>query len=341
MQSPKPLPAHVPLVVATRGDAPESIHCGSVAVADAAGRLLWAVGDTAFPVFTRSTLKPFQALPFVRGGGPAHFGFSQAQIALLCASHSGEARHTAAVADMLARIGCAESHLQCGCHVPLYFAANGLAPPADFVPTPLQHNCSGKHAGFLAWCRQHGQPVENYLDPRHPLQRAIRRTLARLADCTVADMPSGCDGCGAPNYALSLAQLARLYARLGAPPPAVRGRGAALATLHAAMAACPEMVSGENRDDFALARAAHCIAKAGAEAVQAVGVANRGLGIAVKIGDGGARAVRVVIVAVLEQLGLLADPDAAAVRAWREAEIRNQAGRVTGRLLPVFELRGR
>lgn len=331
------LPGHVPLAVATRGDAVESVHCGSIAVVDSGGRLLCAAGDSAFPIFTRSTLKPFQALPFVAAGGPARFGFSTAQVALLCASHSGEPRHVAAVADMLARIGCTESDLQCGSHVPLSYAATGAAPPSDLAPTALHHNCSGKHAGFLAWCRQHRQPVAAYLDPGHALQREIRTRLAELVGCGEDEMPLGIDGCSAPNYALPLAHLALAYARLAAPAAGAAQAGS-LETLFAAMTAHPEMVSGEARADLALMRAApgDWVAKGGAEAVQAIGIRSRGIGIAIKIADGGTRALPVVTAAVLEQLALLSADGI--VRTWRESEIRNSTGKLTGRLLPVFTL---
>jgi len=341
MQGQMPLPSHVPLVVVTRGDAPESIHYGSVAVADSAGRLLWSAGDSDFPVFTRSTLKPFQALPFVASGGPAHFGYLPQQVALLCASHSGEPRHVEAVADMLARAGCSADQLQCGCHVPLFFAATGQTPPADLVASPLHHNCSGKHAGFLAWCRQHGAPLESYLDPQHPLQQAIRRGVAHLAGCAEDDMPFGVDGCGAPNYALPLARLAGLYARLAAPSSVDDEYGAALAEVHAAMASHPAMVSGENRDDLILAGGVPCVAKAGAEGVQALAIASAGLGIAFKVADGGTRAMRVVTAAVLTQLGLLPAGSEEPLRAWRQPQLRNDAGHLTGELRPVFELRPR
>lgn len=339
MHAPLELPRHVPLVVATRGDTAESVHYGSLAVVDASGRVLCGVGDTAFPIFTRSTLKPFQALPFIAGGGPAHFGFSSAQVALMCASHSGELRHVAAVADMLARIGCSEAQLQCGCHVPVFYAATGAAPPPGLVLSPLQHNCSGKHAGFLAWCRQHGQPTETYLDPEHPLQREIRRSLAQLVGCRESEIALGIDGCSAPNHALPLARLAYAYARL-ATHSAQEAHGPALAALFRAMTAHPEMVSGEGRGDLLLMRAGagDWVAKAGAEGVQALGVGSRGLGIALKIADGGARAAQVAIAAVIEQLGLLPADGAQALRPWRDGEIRNYAGRLTGRLLPVFEL---
>lgn len=330
------LPGHVPLVIATRGDAVESVHYGSIAVAAADGELVHAVGDAVFPIFTRSTLKPFQALPFVAAGGPAHFGFSPAQVALMCASHSGEPRHVAAVAEMLARIGCSETDLQCGWHPPLHYAATGVSPPPEAVESPLLHNCSGKHAGFLAWCRQHGEPIDSYLDPEHPLQREIRHGLARLVDCDESEMRLGIDGCSAPNYALPLARLAQGYARLAGGGGEY---GAALKTIFAAMTAHPEMVSGEGRGDLALMRAApgDWVAKAGAEGMQALGIASRGLGIAIKIADGNSRAVQVVLSSLIERLGLL-PAGGQLPEQWRQDEIRNHAGRLTGRLLPVFEL---
>lgn len=337
------LPRHVPLVVATRGDAIESVHYGSIAVVDAAGRLVASVGDAEFPIFTRSTLKPFQALPFVAGGGPARFGFSSAQVALLCASHSGEPRHVAAVADMLARSGCSEGQLQCGCHVPLFYAATHVAVPPDLTLSPLQHNCSGKHAGMLAWCRQHGGTVEDYLDPHHPLQQEIRRRVAQLVGCEEHEMPLGIDGCGAPNYALPLplplplARLAYAYARLAV---AHDERDDALASLRTAMITHPEMVAGEGRTDLALMRAApgDWVAKGGAEGVQALGSRSRGLGIAIKIADGGVRALRVALSAVIARLNLSAAASDGVIARWQEEQILNQADQQTGRLLPVFDL---
>lgn len=337
---PMELPRHVPLVIATRGGHVESVHYGSVAVVDSAGRLLWGVGDTGYPIFTRSTLKPFQALPFVIDGGPARFGFSPEQVAVMCASHSGEPRHVAAVADMLARVGCTAAQLQCGCHVPLFYAATGVAPPPDPAMSPLQHNCSGKHAGFLAWCRLHGQPVENYLDPDHPLQQRIRRTAAQLAGCGESEMPTGVDGCGAPNYALPLGRLAYAYARL-ATHSQQQEHGAALCPLFISMTAHPAMVSGAARSDLILMQAApgDWVAKGGAEGVQALGIGSRGLGIALKIADGSTRALQVAVASSLEQLDLLPAGSDHPLRQWRESEIRNHAGRLTGRLKPVFELR--
>jgi L-asparaginase II len=211
--SPSPAFPHVPLAEVIRGGVVESVHYGAVAVVDRNGRLLHAAGDPHVLTFTRSALKPLQALPFVAGGGLDRFGFSKAQTALLCASHSGEPRHVEAVADMLARAGLEGTHLQCGTHAPGFYEARGEIPPPPPY-SPLQHNCSGKHSGMLAYCVQCGHAIDDYLACDHPLQVAIRRAVATFTGVAEERLVAGTDGCSAPNYAVPLSGLARAFARL-------------------------------------------------------------------------------------------------------------------------------
>ncbi|HBF51805.1 MAG TPA: asparagine amidohydrolase, partial [Massilia sp.] len=184
----------VPLVATTRGYPStgytiENVHAGSVAVVDASGRLVAWAGDPHYQTFTRSALKPFQALPFLLSDGPNKFGLAQEELALLCASHSGEEKHLAGVQSILGKIGLDAGHLECGCGVPLYYDFVNLPAPIDRQWTPLHHNCSGKHSGFLGWCRLHGAPTAGYVDPEHPLQRAIRASLADAVDLPESAMP--------------------------------------------------------------------------------------------------------------------------------------------------------
>lgn len=334
----------IPLVATTRGypdsgNAIENVHWGSVAVVDTRGRLLWSAGDPDYPTFTRSALKPFQALPFILADGPARFGLTQAEVALLCASHSGETIHLDGVRSILDKIGCEPGHLECGCAAPLHYEFTGQKPPQDAKWTPLHHNCSGKHAGFLAWCRLHDAPHANYVDRGHPLQQAIRATLADAVGLPPDRMPVGIDGCSAPNYALPLSSLAHLYARLahgGADPQL----GGAMGILGQAMTARPDMVSGQERTDlhYMDAGGGDWVAKVGADAVQAIGVRSAGIGIAIKIADGNSRALHPAVVAVLDQLGLLDEARRTALERYRQPALRNARGTVAGDIRPLFTL---
>jgi L-asparaginase II len=327
----------VPLIESSRGGTPECTHFGAVAVADTQGRVVAHAGDPQWLSFTRSTLKPLQALPFVEGGGPQALGFTTQQVAMMCASHSGEPMHVEQIDGMLGKIGLTYKRLQCGCHVP-YFVEFGVAPmPAHY--DERNHNCSGKHTGMLSWCVQHGQPVETYLEPGHPLQQAVRRDVARAVGMQPQDLKMGIDGCSAPNYAMPLANLARGYARLasGAADPEF---GASFAQLSGAMLAHPELVSGTNRGDLAFARAGRgdWVVKAGADGVQALASRSRGQAIALKISDANKTAVLAATVAVLDQLGWADAKQLEELKPLRAGVINNIRGNPVGARRPVFKL---
>jgi L-asparaginase II len=324
--------AHVPLLATTRGNTVECVHYGTIAVCDLQGDLVAGAGDVHALNFARSALKPLQALPFVEDGGPARFGFGSYEVAMMCASHSGEAVHVRIVRHMLARIDARESDLQCGCHPPLFYGATGIPVPPHAHFGALHHNCSGKHAGFLAYCRLHGYRLKDYLAPESPLQIRIRNTVQQFAGSDPIE--GGTDGCSAPTYALPLTRLARAYAQLAS------AEGTALGALRYAMGRHPDLVSGAGRIDLALAQAGDgdWIAKAGADGVQAIGIRSRRLGIAVRIADGNARALHTVTTEALYQLGLLAKPaDSPLARTFRPP-LTNYRGLTVGSLRPLFDL---
>jgi L-asparaginase II len=238
---------------------------------------------------------------------------------------------------MLDKAGLTYKTLQCGCHVP-YFVEFGVAPAPASIDE-RHNNCSGKHAGFLAFCVQQGWPVGNYLAPGHPLQQAIRRDVARAVGLAPDDLKIGIDGCSAPNYAMPLANLARGYARL-ASGLADEEFGDSFVQLADAMTAHPDLVSGTARADQAFMRAGRgdWVVKAGADGMQAFASRSRRQGFALKVSDGNKVAVIAATVAVLDQLGWLDARQREELRPWRSEAIANARGTQVGERKPAFTL---
>ena len=332
----------VPLVELTRGGHSECLHFGAIAVVDKHGAVRAHAGNPQFVSFTRSTLKVLQALPLLQTGAAKALGLSQAELALLCASHNGEPMHVQTAESILAKAGQNYRVLRCGCHVPGLFTLLDKAPPEGLVYDERHHNCSGKHAGFVALCVQQGWPVANYTEPTHPLQRAVRAAVARAVGMREEDMPMGIDGCSAPNYAMPLARLAHGYARL-ATGAADTEFGDSFALLGEAMTAHPDLVSGTGRNDLAFMRAGRgdWISKIGADGVQVMASKSRGEAFAIKISDGNKPALYAATVAVLEQLGWMDEGQAAELDSWRGAEILSARGVVVGARRACFALQRR
>lgn len=308
-----------------RGPAVESRHRVAVAVAEIGGRVTARVGDAEVPVFPRSAIKPIQAVPLVETGAADAFELGEAELALACASHSGEPMHTERVAAWLARIGLGEQDLECGAHAPVDREAARELRRRGGTPSAIHNNCSGKHTGMLATAVHRGEPTAGYLDPAHPVQRRVRAVFEELAGSPLPE--PGVDGCGVPSWPLPLDRLAVAIANLCERPAAAR--------LFAAMRAHPELVAGTGRLDTALMRARpDIVAKAGAEGVHTAVLPDRGLAVALKAEDGAARAADVALLAVLEHLvGNITDHDRLA--AFAITPVRNMAGGVVGEIKPA------
>lgn len=331
---------HAPLIETTRGfgsaQFTENIHYGSIAVVNQGGQLIASVGDPDFITFSRSTIKPFQASPLINDDGVTDLGLTTQEIAVMCSSHSGEQMHLQEVLSLLKKSDSQVTDLQCGCHTPLFYGVNDQKPPKGSVWNESHNNCSGKHAGMLAWCHLHGKPKSNYLDLGHPLQQAIRRNLSIWCDTPESSFAMGIDGCSAPNYGLPLRALALSYARL-----ADNKRGETAKLLFNAMTTYPELVSGTKRHDLAFMTAGNkdWVAKVGADGVQLIGIRSAGLGIAVKVADGNQRAVIATAIEVLRQLGQIADVDSSVLADWARPVLKNVTGKTVGQVQPVFKLK--
>ncbi len=262
----------------------ESVHRVHAVVCDQRGRVLMRAGDPQRLSFVRSALKPFQAMVFVSSGAADQTGSGDRGLAIACASHAGTPAHAREAFKLLWSADLEAERLQCP------------TPPGS--ASPLQHNCSGKHAAFLTTCRRMRWPLETYLQIDHPLQQQMLRRVGELLGLPGAELVSARDDCGAPTLQLPLAQIALLFAHLGA------SEQADLERLSRAMLAHPELVAGEGRFDTELMRRSHgmVLSKGGAEGIQCLTRVGEGLGLAIKVEDGASRAKHAVALHLLQQL---------------------------------------
>src|SRR5690349_18053533 len=240
------------VVEVTRGSLVESRHRGSVSVVDAEGGMVMSLGDVERRVFPRSAVKALQAMPLVESGIADKYGLTDEEIALACASHSGEPDHVRVAASMLAKAGQNEACLECGAHWPLGDAATRALAASGGQPTQLHNNCSGKHAGFICLACGLGDDPKGYVKSQHPVQQAVRHALEDLTGASHTEDVSGIDGCSIPTYAIPLPALAFGFAKFGSGVGISPGCKAASECIRTAVARHPFMVAGTGRFDTKL-----------------------------------------------------------------------------------------
>lgn len=328
-----------PLVHVRRRGRVESIHRGHVAVVDASGRLIAHAGEPNLLVYPRSTFKPFQALPVVESGAFARSGLGADSLALMAGSHGGTDAHAALAAAILARAGATDADLACGTHPPFDKPTAEALRARGEAPTPLRHNCSGKHAGMLLLARFLGVPLSGYTQPDHPVQRRILATFEEVTGEPFSDDEPAIDGCSAPNPRMPLATLAFAFALLGRGVDGAGNPRPALAAIRDAMRTHPQHVAGEGLLDTALMRSLPgIVTKIGAEAVHAIALPRQGWGVAIKVEDGSDRALGPATVAVLAELGLIGSAERDRLGTIAERVLRNQAGLEVGDIRGVARL---
>src|SRR5262245_6592434 len=320
------------LVEVTRGSLVESRHSGAVAVVDADGATVLALGDVAAPAFPRSAIKAMQALVLVESGGADRYGFGDEELALACASHSGEPAHVAGVERMLRGAGLDASALACGTHWPLHQPSAQALARAGGTASPLHNNCSGKHAGFLCAACAMRIAAGGYEEPGHPVQREVKAVLEDLGGAAIPDERLGIDGCSVPNWAMPLTGLARAFARFATGRGLAAQRAAAAQRLRAACAAKPWFMAGTGRFDTELMQhfGVRVFTKGGAEGVHCGALPELGYGIAVKCDDGHGRAAEVMTAAAIARLLRLEARDRDFLGRFVRPTLRNWKGTMVG-----------
>ncbi|KAJ0124345.1 hypothetical protein J7T55_005683 [Diaporthe amygdali] len=345
-------------VVTDRGGIVENRHGVHAAVVDADGKLLYAVGNPSRLTLARSAAKPAQALAALETPDFARFGFDEADLSLMCASHSSEDRHIQRARSMLAKVGASESDLQCGGHPSISPNINRSWIQADFEPTGVYNNCSGKHAAMLGGGLALGAGFADYHLPEHPIQVKVKKVVEDLSGLSEEDVKWGIDGCNLPAPGLPLCSMGLMYAKFaGAADTVASEKSSApertrhMARIFNAMASYPEMVGGEGRFCTLLMETfgRSLIGKLGADGCYGVGIrtseyikqlgVDGAIGIAVKIEDGSEEILYAVVTEILEQLNIGKQEMRQKLAAFHHLRRLNTMGIVTGKVSLAFKIR--
>jgi L-asparaginase II len=341
------------LVRQTRGDVTESRHRGSVVEVGIDGLIRRVIGDAEALVNLRSAVKPFGLVSLVEADGIKEFSLSDAELAIMAGSHSGEDLHVRTLQGVFRRAGVSQGYLGCGSEGAPLDALTGARLARDGEkPGAVRHMCSGQHASMLLLCRINGWPFDEYWRADHPVQRLYEATVARVFDTSTEMLRLSTDACGVPTYAFSLYEVARAFAMLADPEAipsgdARSGLAPALIEIRDAMKANPEMIAGtRDRLDSSVMKAVpeRVISKGGAEGLRGFallpGDGRAAAGIAIKIEDGGGfdRAVSAASIEVLAQVGALDAPALRALNRYHRPVALDPRGEPVGEAIPEFEL---
>jgi len=329
------------LVHVMRGGFIESRHYGDLAVVDRAGKLLYSVGNSRHFTFWRSAAKPFQTIPFVEAGGIERYHISDEELAFMTASHGGEERHVEIIRKLLHKLDLSEENLDCGSSAPMYTKAAAHILRSGDSYKAVHNPCSGKHSAMLALTALLELPNENYILPNHPIQKKMLETIAQSCDMPVEDVTVAIDGCGVPVFGMGIDKMALAYARFSKPEGLFSDeRSKSLRKILYAMTNYPYYVAGTGRLDTALMEVTKgkIVAKLGAEAVYCIGIVDEGIGICLKIDDGGYRAIDPAIIEILIQLNLLTNEELEQLKDRWMPQLKNHRNEKIGELKPVFKM---
>ena len=321
-------------VEVTRNDVVESRHFGSAVVCDCRGNVLHSWGDIKKLMFPRSALKPLLAIDLVKSGASEHYGLSDAEITMACASHQGEPIHQKLVSAWLDRLGLTEDHLACGADLPDHVESAHKLLVSGQQGCRVHHNCSGKHAGFLTTALHLKMPLEDFHLADHPLQQLSLEGLSELAGINVRDYPMGIDGCGFPAPTMPLLNLGLMVARFANPSDLADDQAQAIFRIQQAIIGEPLYAAGHGAVVSELNQVTRgaVLAKTGAEGVLTAALPEQGLGIALKISDGNARARSTALLEILDHLGVLSEAEKKQLQAHTSPQIENSRGLIVGEI---------
>ncbi|MCL2565084.1 MAG: asparaginase [Defluviitaleaceae bacterium] len=324
-----------------RGELADLYHYGHIVAVDTEGKILWQLGDPNRVTYSRSSAKLMQAIPVVESGALEKYNITERELALMCASHRGENFHTEAVLAILNKAGLSETHLQCGTHYPLAPYMEDKLKAEGITPTSVHSNCSGKHAGLLIAAKALGLGIDDYYTSSHYLQQRATEVIAQICDYPADEIILGLDGCGVPVHAMPIYKFAQGYAKMSKPETLGDNLSKTISRITAAMLKNPEMVDGTEGFTTELMQTFgdRLFCKSGANAFYAIGIIDKGIGIAMKMDGGASPIVPIAMLETLVQIGVITKDEADKLPTHKPMTIKeNHKGEVIGKTIPEFIL---
>ncbi|WDQ32874.1 asparaginase [Paenibacillus marchantiae] len=327
------------LIKEYRAGVMECAHYGHISITDENGNVVYSAGDPHFRAFTRSSAKPFQAIPGIRAGIAGHYGLTAQEIAIMSSSHRSEPMHIQVLEQIESKIGLGEECLICAPSYPLNEESRNQWLRSQGEKRRILHNCSGKHLGVLAYTQMKQADLGSYAEPEHPVQREILETMAYMAGIEQQEIKLGTDGCGFPVFSLPLSALSNAYLKLACPDLIEDlSTRSAVETITGAMNEYPLMVGGTQRVDSVLLEDSNIVAKGGFKGVFGFALKKERLGITFKVLDGSEEEWAYIAQSILEQIGYSNRKTIERLAEVYPPDIRNDAGKVVGRAESEFKL---
>tara|TARA_Y100000741_G_scaffold345977_1_gene311900 strand:- start:2097 stop:3092 length:996 start_codon:yes stop_codon:yes gene_type:complete len=318
----------------TRGGFSESVHKAICNIKDINFNTILSTNNKNELIFPRSSIKIFQALPFILSDAHKKFGLDEKKIAISCSSHTGEDYHIKILESWINKILIKEKKLLCGIHMPIDSKSNKILTAKGKNPSQLHNNCSGKHLGMISGCLSKKMNINNYLDLEHPYQNEIRKSLSIFMEYNIKKKNYGIDGCGALQYPIPLENLAIGMINLLKTKKNNNEYSKSTNVITNAIKKYPYLIGGTNRFDSEIIKTTkgRIFSKGGAEGVLLFADFVKNIGGVIKILDGHERAVPSLAIEIFKKLKLINQKELKILKKWQNQNIYNHNNKLVGNI---------
>lgn len=317
----------------------ESTHEAKCIIKNINYKTLFSTKHEKELTYPRSAIKIFQAIPFIQSNAHQKLNLTQKEIAISCASHSGEKKHLIVLNQWIDKLGIKKNCLKCGIHNPINLKASNQLLLSGIKPNQLHNNCAGKHLGMISGSFSNKMKIDDYININHPYQKLIRNVLEEFTAFKIKKKQIGIDGCGAPQYAFPLENLAIAMVNLIKQYRNNIKYSKEIRILLNSIFKYPFLTGGTNRFDTELTHITNgkMFLKGGAEGILLFAHLSKKIGGIIKIKDGNERAIPSVAITVFKKLSLLNKSENQKLSKWNNQIISNHANISVGKIITTLE----